>query len=367
MTSFATQVNSDASTPPLPTSADMDLVGFPGFLQHLSLIPHFRDPNDPRNQFHPAGLPGRYKVIFTFCRPGFSPLHDNNVAPAEHHKGDSHLAIAKPAYDEPNLPGADQVVFQVRTRNGEFVFYGHPNEAGFLGKIESEPFNAQSFQDAQGKAFQAIAPALSNISFFLDVPLNIYQTDVVEMRTGGMMLSMVAPFNETPSFLAPSENLPDDYLKYTSFYREAMISNSPNYQFLCYFKVIEGLRKRRERLIVEAKVRGETPKTPLRQLIPKTREEQRQWLSTLFAVPWPWDDFALNMAFPQASLGRRVSDVVQNELTDIRNKIAHSVLDGGEPTISIDHPPDITQVVEWLPLTKCLARYHIKLEFPDVL
>lgn len=210
----------DSSAPSSPISANMGLIGFPGFLQQLHLIPHFKNPNDPRNQLHPGGLPGNYKVVFILCRPGFSLLRDNNIAPAEHHKGDSHLGIAKPAYDEPNLPGADQVKFHIRTPDGEFMFYGLPNEAGFLGKIESEPFLAKHFQDAQNKAFHAIAPTLSNTSFYLDIPLNIYQIDVVELRTNGMMLSMMSPFRETPMFKVPSEEMPDEYLKYASLYRD---------------------------------------------------------------------------------------------------------------------------------------------------
>jgi hypothetical protein len=70
------------------------------------------------------------------------------------------------------------------------------------------------------------------------------------------------------------------------------------------------------------------------------------------------------MIFPATSLGRRVRDIVQNELVSIRNKIAHSVLDGGEPAFSIDHGPDIEELLTWLPLAKCIARLYMKNEFP---
>src|SRR6266540_5540149 len=134
-----------------------------------------------------------------------------------------------------------------------------------------------------------------------------------------------------------SENLPEEFRKYASLYREAMNSNNPNYQFLCYYKIIEGLLKRRDRIIKEAVQRGETIPSQLRQLIPQTPAEQLNWLNTIFATPWEHDDLAFSMIFPATSLGRKVRDIVQNELVSIRNKIAHSVLDGGEPTFSIDH------------------------------
>jgi Methylamine utilization protein MauJ len=256
------------------------------------------------------------------------------------------------------------MVFSATTPDGQFEFIGHANEAGFLAKIEFPSFDAQNLHDASAKAFRVLMPALSNISFHLDAPLHIYQIDVTELRTNSRMMSALAPFWETPLFRVPSENLPEEFRKYASLYREAMNSNSPNYQFLCYYKIIEGLLKRRDRIIKEAVQRGETIPSQLRQLIPQTPAEQLNWLNTIFAIPWEHDDLTLSMIFPATSLGRKVRDIVQNELVSIRNKIAHSVLDGGEPTFSIDHGPDIEELLMWLPLAKCIARLYMKNEFP---
>ena len=56
----------------------------------------------------------------------------------------------------------------------------------------------------------------------------------------------------------------EDYCHYASLYREALQSNSPFYRFLCLFKIVEGLHKRRGRLTIEAKRQGTfTSRKPL--------------------------------------------------------------------------------------------------------
>jgi len=66
------------------------------------------------------------------------------------------------------------------------------------------------------------------------------------------------------------------------------------------------------------------------------------------------------------SLGKKIYYVVDNELDPIRNRIAHTVLRSGEPNLSIDDGLDIALVNEWLPLTKCIARFLLKSAFTDV-
>jgi hypothetical protein len=341
-------------------------MGLPGFQQHLIARPHYQDPNDPRNLGGPAGLPGQYKVVFTFSRPGFPLLSEHHYSFAEKLKGDSHLAITRPAYSDPNNPAADQIRLYAKSNQGNFVFKGYPNGKGFLGKIELESIEAIHFGDAALKAHTALASALSNISVYLDVPMHIYQMEITELRTNAVMIGLLIPPTETPLFFIPTEEMTEEFRRYASLYREALNSNSPNYQLLCYYKIIEGIRKRQERLIAEVKARGEQVPSRPRQIIPQTPEEQIEWLNSIFPVRQNWDAMALNSSFPAQSLGRKVYDVVDNELDPIRNRIAHTVLRSGEPTLSIDAGLDIDLVQEWLPLTKCIARLLLKTEFPNV-
>jgi hypothetical protein len=168
-----------------------------------------------------------------------------------------------------------------------------------------------------------------------------------------------------PLFRIPVE-LSKEFGKYVSLYREALNSSSPNYQFLCYYKIIEGIRKRQERLTAEARKKGEIISSRPKKIIPQNKTEQIEWLNSIFQAPRDWDDFTLYSIFPKQSLGRKLNDIIDKELDDIRNKIAHAVLRSGEPTLSIDEAIDVNLVNEWLSLAKCIARLLIKSEFTDV-
>jgi methylamine utilization protein MauJ len=351
---------------PQNRSVQLDPMRLPGFQQHILARPQYRDPNDPRNLGGPAGLPGQYKAVFTLSRPGFSLLPENQHSFADQLQGDSHLAITKPAHTEPNNPDADRIRIYARTADANFVFTGYPNPKGFLAKIELDSFYASHFGDAALKAYRALASGLSNICVYLDIPLHIYQMDITELRTNSVRMSLLAAHAEIPLFMIPTDVVTEEFRRYASLYREALNSNSPNYQFLCYYKIIEGIRKRQERLIAEAKARGETITTRPRLIIPTETEEQIKWLNSIFPVPQTWDSTVLQLIFPAKSLGRKVNDMIQGELEPIRNRIAHTVLRSGEPTISIDEGLDMDLVTEWLPFGKCIARLLIKTEFPYV-
>jgi len=77
---------------------------------------------------------------------------------------------------------------------------------------------------------------------------------------------------------------------------------------------------------------------------------------------------ALDSVFMKEIVDRRVNNLIDksNELHNLRNKIAHAVLDSGEPVISIDNGVDIEEVEKWLPITKFLARFLLKDAFPDM-
>ena len=69
-------------------------------------------------------------------------------------KGDSHLAILRPAFSTPTNEGMDQIRVNGNTSEGQFTFDGYPNEQGFLGKIVIESVTARDFDDAELKAYR---------------------------------------------------------------------------------------------------------------------------------------------------------------------------------------------------------------------
>lgn len=349
----------------------ISLPGLPGAQQHLLMRAFFKDPDDPRNTGGPEGIPGNYTVTFTLNRPGFALAAENHFLPASNLKGDSHLAIAKPALAFLDGQESDQLYFECNTPNGYFGFRGTPNEKGFLAKVESEPFEALHFSDAALKAHRAIASVFSGMSVYSDVPVNIYQFDVCELRTGSIRMSVRMPFREVPGGMPPIE-LSEEHQKYSSLYREGLNSNSSNYQFLCLYRIIEGLRERRQRLrgelAREAKQRGESPPSYGEEKIPKDRLQQLQLLNSVYPNPRRWSEEALDSVFIIPVLDRRIGNLIHKgeELHKLRNQIAHAVLDSSEGVISIDNGLDIDKVEAWLPITKFLARYLLKEAFPDM-
>jgi hypothetical protein len=349
--------------PEAATSTRIDLNGIAGVHSYLIVQPVPPEGPPPGG---PGGAPGLYRVVFTLSRPGFSPVADRAFLFEGGLEGDSHLAISPPAYTPPVGESYTQILLRASTSDGSFVFHGVPNKKGFLGKLRLDEIHANDFKNAEMRAFRALSSGLSNISVYLDIPLHLYQVDVTELRTQTSSMSLITPFVETPLYAIPTEGMSTDFRLYASLYREAVNSNSPSYQFLCYFKIIEGVRKRHGRRTAEAKAqRLPIPSTP-RDYVPDTPGDQQAWLASLFPVNQKWDEFALTEIFRSTAIGRKVNEVVDKELYEIRLRIAHAVLRSGEPTALIDDGHDRILINEWLPLTKCIARALLRNEFPDV-
>ena len=155
----------------------------------------------------------------------------------------------------------------------------------------------------------------------------------------------------------------DDFRRYASLYREVLTANSFAYQSLCFFKIIEGVRFRRGSRNAIARKSGQ-PLTRQISRLPRDRAACEKWLKAIFYGRPEWDPMSVDEIFPQEVFGRKISDVVENELRPVRVKVAHVVLDSGEPALSADEGLDIQQITKWLPLTKCIARRMLKDEFP---
>ena len=158
-----------------------------------------------------------------------------------------------------------------------------------------------------------------------------------------------------------------------SVFTESVNSNSANYGYLCFYRIIEGLRDRREQIrkaeVDQALARGEKPAGKSDERIPSDKEEQIVWLNALYATPQEWDDFALAGIFIPDVVEKRIRRLIDKgqNLHQLRNKIAHAVIDSGQPVISIDVGSDIEEVEKWLPIAKFIARYLLLESFPEIL
>jgi hypothetical protein len=340
-------------------------LGLPGSTMHLVAVGRSSlNPDAPCNAAQPAGAPGQYRVTLVLSRPGFPVEPEYSYSFADSAKGDSHLAIAKPAFTNPQ-GDFDQIRIDGASPDGRFRFTGSANERGFLGKIESDPFPANGFNDAEQKAYRALVPSLSYWSAELDIPLSVDRIGSMEIATGNKQTSALPAYPPVPWAVMPTAQLENEFLGCASLYREALNTNSPTYRYLCLYKVVEGIRKKRGRMAAEAKRLGQETRRFQLEEVPAKREDYVPWLNAIFSVRPTWDDMALEQIFVSGSPGRTFGHVVDNLLRPLRVKIAHALSESsGELTMSADELLHVREVNRLLPLTKCVVRRMLKNEFP---
>lgn len=340
------------------------LAGFPGQLQQMHVVNQFPD-YDPRSTVPPQGAPGLYEVVFVLKRPGFPLVGERQMSFSNGLLGDSHLGIRPPAFTPPGGQDVDRILLQSAGDDGRFEFIGTANQKGFLGKITSRPIQARDRFHAEEIAFRALAPSLSEFSLQLDIPLEIAQIETKDLSTESCHVTITVPFFDVPMIVAPLSRTEPDFRGVASLYREALNSNSPVYQFLCLFKIIEALRARRKRLLRAAKATnvGHTPVTP--DLFPTSLQDIRTWLEALFYVRPEWSLVALESAVPLEVRGKSLDEVIADLLNPLRVNIAHALFEdtGRELTISYDDLLDTRKIAKLVPLVKCIVRRMIKTDF----
>jgi len=327
--------------------------GLGGSIIDLAIVMKFHDP-DPRNEGDADGLAGQYTVTFVLQRPTNTPVDEYRSASAEAVNGDSHIVVANPAAAALSVPNRTELAI----RADGFVFRAVPNPRGRLNRLKSEPFQAMNFEDAEWRARAAFASLLSGWSARLDVPLQIFQTESVELRTGTIRRNFLQPFADVP-FVEPIASGSDETFRtYAAMYREALNSNSALYQYLCLYKILEGIRVLRGRL----KRRDDRPE----ERIPKDPASFVPWLNTIFPGWTRWDDSTLSSIFRAEVLGKKAGAVLADYLRPVRHEVAHFFTESGDSALLY---PNVLEgkVARWLPLTRCLARLLMKNQFPHAM
>jgi hypothetical protein len=153
-----------------------------------------------------------------------------------------------------------------------------------------------------------------------------------------------------------ASNFGPEFRNYAALYREALNTDSPVYQFLCLFKILEALRARRTRLAREAKRKNASYTAP-DEVLPSAPADIKSWLERLFYIRREFDLSAFESAVPQDLRGRKASDVIENVLKPLRVKVAHALFgNGGELPLSSDDLTHTHSVTGRLLVTKCLVR-----------
>ena len=324
---------------------------FPGEESKISIVPdHIRS----------AGNPGKYTAKFLLSRPEHLPVPEGEIDLFDQAIGSSHLAITKPALSHPSVANAVAIRLEATADGFHTRFSGHPNPEGYLAKIESEPFEAQSFEDAHSRAYHLLAPILSRFSAELDIPVHVCQTLVIEQATAGRSARLLLLARESPLTFYANGKLGAEFSYYASLYREALNSNSSVYRFLCLFKVIEAIRARRQRIQAERLARGDSP-LRLIERFPLDLTDLERWLAPIYRRQW--QRRALEQILVSEVKGKKFNYVIDTHLVPLRNTIAHGILDSGELGMSIDDMLKLEKLNYVLPFTRVMVRRMLRNEF----
>src|SRR6266853_461450 len=280
-----TQVKETAQPPVISASIPREKLGLPGAAYQL----HTQGRRKGETLKPPSHtLQDNYRVVLTLSRtmPDFQSLNfESGVS------GDSYIQFAKPENERTSKDFDEMVIFYGHGSQ-RLEITGTANPQGRLAKLSVET-PAPSFPEAEEIVFGAASPFLSAMAFELDVPVRLTQMDVTQMSTHNGSMTYTCPYTDMVPTGNEHNNVP--YVQsLLSLYREGINSNSPNYQFLCWYKIVEGVNvKRAEETTVLKKA---LPMSFVERL-EKTKVEERKRLEEVFpivrlfgATDERWDD-----------------------------------------------------------------------------
>jgi hypothetical protein len=295
-------------------------------------------------------LRDNYRVVLTLTRtvPESQKL---NFEPGL--IGDSYAHFAKPE-SERTASDVDEMAIFYGHGNQRIELKGAANQYGRLGKVSVETL-AGSFSDAESIAFGAISPFLSSLAFDLDIPLRVAQMDVTQSSTHNASMTYTCSYTEVVPPGGGFNNTP--YIQsLLSLYREGINSYSPNYQFLCWYKIVEGINAKRQEETAKLKAR-----LPLKyaERLEESSQEQRRHLEEAFpfirlngATDAAWDDIV-----PSEVKGWKFNRVRERKLEPLRNKIAHMISEtSGDLSLSPDSRENAREVNGCISLLRFIAR-----------
>ena len=333
--------------PAFRTSIPSEKLGLPGAAYQLYAQGR-RKGEKP--QLPIQDLQDDYKIVLTLSRT-ISTSHELTFEPQA--PGDSFVQLVKPRTERvPTDP--DELVIFFGHGSHKLEIAGKTNDEGRLSKLSVQTV-AQSFPDAENIAFGAISPFLSAVAFELDVPIRVAQLDVTQISSRTSSMTYTCPYPNM-GLTGLDQNNTSYVQSLMSLHREGINSNSPNYQFLCWCKILEGANAKRE---AETSVL----KAPLRLELPERLEDnkidQRKRLVEVFpsirafgAGDAAWDDLV-----PAEVMGWKFNRVREKKLEPLRNRIAHMISEAsGDLSLSPDSRENSREVTKWISLLRFIAR-----------
>jgi hypothetical protein len=303
----------------------------------VTFVPTF-EPSDPKAAIprSPDGTGGVYRVTFILTKPGQEYFRAELNAGAMMKSGDSLLLLPQGA------AGVKVEMFN-ETEKVESLF--STNSRGALATAQLRLL-APNFAEAQKVACNLILPMLSWWCYRYDVAIDIAGYEVVEEATD--VVRYVVGLQGEEKFLvldasdARIASTPE-YRALFAAYREAGNATNPFYQFLCYYRVTEGVNKLRARRREGGLAAHQTYREPPEVIPADLKVEQS--LKEFFA---PY-------------LGRKFTWILNERLGKIvRNAVAH--LDPTSNDLVVDKFEDVAKCDNAIPVIKYIAREMLRNE-----
>ena len=330
----------------------------------------YEGEDEPRG--NPLGEAGEYEATFTLLQPGQSaekltdPTDVTRTVEVQNEKiaGDSHLALCMPeaAPTSPDDETGVVLPISVNRPDGNADDVGivlKPNEHGRLHKVFVRLL-AKNASDAERRAYFGASTLLSDLAFQLDIPLRMAHAYIKESKTEHAKVGFVRQFGykgmaNLPEYQPTAKSFgleikPDPYPALTSIYREALNSESPFYQFLCFCRVIQRLKE---------KLRSRWKKTILdheKDLLPAYEKHERL----------PENGYEAER-FPHDVRGKKFYKVYDDYLRPMRNGIGHVFLEDMDDEASAERSTDefqfVRRVYAYLPVAHHIARTMLGNDF----
>jgi hypothetical protein len=292
-------------------------------------------PVVPGRADKPSGVPGPYDIVLVLGVPGVSSVTTSLDFDAVVTGGDS------------LLQGSGLHV-QLESSEGQSLHTARivPNKRGRLAQVRLT-VTADDFSAAEREAFDAVMPTLSRIAFEADTPLEVTAILLTERATQTRRLgvTLVGAVQPAPEIAEPTT---PELRMFLATYREGLNGNSPLYQALSFYKIVEGITKLYTNRVRAAKKRGAAePADPTVRRIPADRRD----LAGM--TEWARDNFT-------PYLGSNYAEIRDSMTKTIRNAVAH--MSPGMDLRIADYAADIQACRDITPVLRYIARDLIQEE-----
>lgn len=312
-------------------------------------VPEFA-PDDPRSLIprSPQGTEGFYRVMFVLGIPGKELFFDDQDLNLLRNSGTSLLLMPSGA-----IFSNVKIVEVSNEQKQETIEVQLARREGKVASAQIRVY-ASSFREAERHAFDLVMPILSRLSYEYDVALDVKFYEVLEEKTDVYKCTFgIVGKSKLLGTNLRGLSKPEFRMVFAA-YREAANATNPFYQLLCFYKVIEGVKKlrasRRETLLAA----GLEYREPPDERMPGSDADLD------FVSP-------LHREFFQPYLDQKFTRVLDQFRNLLRNAVAH--LDPMGDSLVIDDFEDVAQCERAVPIIKYISRMmlHNELQFdPDL-